>query len=85
MSTHNICFFMENRRKLSPNYHQILLLNNSSEDPILYQMNKFVSAFLLLLYSSEPRYGKVGFGAYADFAVRSVEYMAYGNCRCKRK
>ena len=30
MSTHNICFFMENWRKLSHNYHQILFLNNSS-------------------------------------------------------
>ena len=30
MSTHNM-FFMENWRKLSHNYHQILLLNNSSD------------------------------------------------------
>ena len=30
MSTHNM-FFMENWRKLSHNYHQILLFNNSSD------------------------------------------------------
>ena len=30
MSTHNICF-MKNWRKLSQNYHQMLLLNNFSE------------------------------------------------------
>ena len=30
MSTHNICFYGEIRKKLSHNYHQILLLNKSS-------------------------------------------------------
>ena len=30
MSTHNICFFMENWRKLPHNYQQILIIHNSS-------------------------------------------------------
>ena len=30
MSTHNICFYGEIGKKLTKNYHQILLLNNAS-------------------------------------------------------
>ena len=37
MSTHNI-YFMENWRKLSHNYHQILLLDISSEASLLYKI-----------------------------------------------
>ena len=35
MSTHNICFFTENWRKLSKNYHQISLLNKPSDMGIM--------------------------------------------------
>ena len=43
MSTHNIhvYVFMEKWRKLSQNYHQILLLNKSSE-PIYAESNPFM-------------------------------------------
>ena len=51
MSTHSICFYGE-IRKISQNYHQMLLLNNSSANPFLHiillrLMNLYNSKFIL--------------------------------------
>ena len=40
MSTHNIYVFMEKQEKLSQNYHQLLLLNNSSDNIIEGKLHK---------------------------------------------
>ena len=65
MSTHNICFYGE-LEKLSHNYHQILLLNNS---PAMYIYNEDIPSQHRLSISQVP----MAWGA-TDLMIKQHRY-----------